>query len=1177
MFISILGLNAQNWIQSTVIKGSNIEPKYSVVDNAGNIYIYSTFTDTVYTFNNLKSYGVRDMILKKINAQGEVLWHNHIGSTKNDNAGGITKDENNNIYILGNYFGNCRFTLNDSIINTGNGDVFLAKYNPDGTFLWAKRICSATTNQGATDLKFDGSNKLVTTGYYTDSLIVGIDPANSDTLLANGYTANFIAVFDVDGNLQWSKRILGTYNLSRIIKTDISQNGYYFGGYFQGSMYFDVGTITSYSPAAYDAYIYKTDFSGNGQWVRRIRGQNNENFRTLTTDEFDNVYILGNYSSPTIFVDSTETITKTYTGNSGGFDTFVGKYNRSGILQWFLRKGSSAKDIYNDFVVRNNVIFATGYFTNQIIFNNDTLKTSSSTNSDAFVAAFNEIGDPISGVSIVGTGNYEDAGTIVNMDANSRAYVSGYYRSQQIQIGSQTYTSSNVNKSDLFFAIYQQSFQAVITNEQMVSCNGLSDGMLTVTPYFGRPPYTYSWSHNTSLNNPVADNLPAGTYTVTITDANSTQAIKTAEVTQPQVLAINDLTTPVSCYNGSDGAIDVTVIGGTQVAGYNYFWTTLNGSGIVPLGQDQSGLTDGTYSLSVKDDNNCEASKDIVVTQPARFSYDGTVVTDIFIPPGSNGSINLTVTGSNSPYTYAWTGPSGSGFTASSEDIANLSAVGLYNLTVTDSKSCTADTSIAVIDNFTMVAQVTAKTDVLCFGADDGTATVTVYNSTATPFTYQWSDGVTLTDIATRTNMPSGNYSVLVTDAALNTSRATIKINAPPAALNLLLDPQDLHCYQDSSGVIDLTVTGGSTPYSFSWSNTYTGEDLVNVAAGTYTVTVTDANGCEAIGSQNLIEPNAIALDISLSGEILCYGGNNVSATANASGGFGSFSYLWDDPGTQVTKTANELSAGTYHVTVTDENGCYETGSTLITQPDSLSLEVDVNNPCPGGTDGSLIADASGGTGPYDYEWSNDVYERINTDLAAGTYGLKVTDHNSCNIEREFTLTNLDTVKVALVEVTPPTCDGPSNGMISIYATGGTGVYEYSADDGLNFVSDSAIGSLAEGTYLVVVRDDRECSSEAYPVVLIISETCALVVYDAFSPNADGKNDVWNIGNISGFPSCSVKIYNTWGTLVFSSNGYGTPWDGKHDGKDLPSGTYYYVIDPGDGSGAITGAVSLVY
>ncbi len=185
----------------------------------------------------------------------------------------------------------------------------------------------------------------------------------------------FIAAFNLDGDHLWSKKVLGNSNLSRFRRVDISENGYYFGGYFQGSMFLDVGTITSYVANTYDAFIYKTDFNGNGQWVRRIRGTATENFRTLTTDEYDNVYILGNYNSTTIYVDSTETITKTYTGNSGGYDTFIGKYNRSGILQWFIRKGSTAKDIYNDFVVRNNVIYATGYFGNQIIFNHDTLKT----------------------------------------------------------------------------------------------------------------------------------------------------------------------------------------------------------------------------------------------------------------------------------------------------------------------------------------------------------------------------------------------------------------------------------------------------------------------------------------------------------------------------------------------------------------------------------------------------------------------------------------------------------------------------------------------------------------------------------------------------------------------------------------------------------------------------------
>ncbi|MBN1791220.1 MAG: gliding motility-associated C-terminal domain-containing protein [Bacteroidales bacterium] len=922
--------------------------------------------------------------------------------------------------------------------------------------------------------------------------------------------------------------------------------------------------------------MYKTDLSGNGEWIRKVYGSQTENIQAVTADEYDNVYVLGNYGSPILYVDSTATLVKSHTGNLGNFDTYICKYNRSGVLQWLILKGSPGKDIYNDFILGNNIIFATGYFTNEIIFNNDTLTTSGLANSDAFVAAFNQIGDPISGVSIVGTGDYEDAGTTVNMDASSRAYVSGYYKSPQIQIGDQTYTSNNINKSDLFFAIYQQPFQAVITDERDVSCNGLSDGMLTVTPYFGRPPYTYSWSHNPSLNSPVADNLPAATYTVTITDANSVQAFKTETVTQPQPLAIAEIITPVSCNNGDNGAIDITVTGGTKTTDYSYFWTSLDGSGIVPLNQDQTGLTDGTYTVLVHDDNNCAVSEDIIVTQPARFDYAGTVVTPITVPPGSNGSINLSVTGGTSPYTFAWTGPSGSGYTATTEDIAVLGTAGLYTLTLTDNKSCTTDTSFAVTDNITMFAQVTAKTDVLCYGDDDGSATITVYNGTA-PYSYEWSDGITIST-ATRTNMVPGNYNVLVTDGAMNTSQVPVSINAPPSALNLVLAEQDLRCFQDNSGVVNLTATGGMLPYSFSWSNGYTGEDLVNVAKGIYTITLTDANGCIAQATAELDEPGAIGLDITITGAILCYGEQGISATANTTGGVGTFSYLWDDPGTQVTKTAYDLAAGTYHVTVTDENGCTKTSSTTLLEPDPLVIEVELTEPsCPGLSDGIIAPTVTGGTPGFDYSWSNGKFERYNTNIKAGIYTLTVTDNNNCTLVQDFTLTDPDTVKITSVEPTDLTCSGQADGSIAIVATGGTGTFEYSVDGGDSFITTATIDGLAQGDYIVQVRDGNGCVSENYPVDLVKSETCGMVFFDAFSPNADGKNDVWHIGNVESFPNCSVKIFNIWGIAVFSSDGYGEPWDGKHEGNDLPSGTYYYVIDPGDGSETLTGAVSIVY
>lgn len=1351
LLIFVLFLNnvslvrSQDWVYSTSINATQIEPKFSAIDNQGNIVILSFFSDTVNFNPIIKSYGVRDLLLTKLDPKGNILWSRHIGNLGADLAGGLALNNENDIYLTGTYVGNpVRFTPTDSLLNNGNGDVFIAKYNSDGDLQWAKRVASATTLESSTDLKFDGDNRLIMCGYFRDSLIIGNSIADFDTLKGNTYNSHFIAAFDSDANLIWVKGFIATdnSNASRIYKIAIGQDGYYFGGFFSRTIEFDIGTISSYSTTYYDAFIYKTNLSGEGQWIRRIRGSDHENFRGLTIDDFENVYFLGNFRSPTVYIDSTSTSIKTVSGNTGGYDTYIAKYNRSGNLQWFLRKGSTAKDIYNDFVFQNNVIYATGFFTNQIIFNNDTLRTSSALNSDAFVAAFNQIGDPISGVSIVGTGDYEDAGTIVKMDANSRAYVSGYYKSPQIQIGDQTYTSNNINKNDLFFAIYQQPFKAVITDERMVSCNGLSDGMLTATPYFGRPPYAYSWSHDAALHDPVADNLPAGTYTVTITDANDSTASIVGVVTQTAALAIDSVITPVTCYNnGQDGAIDITVSGGTKTGDYSYYWTTINGNGIVPLNQDQTGLAAGTYVVTVKDDNQCTITEDFTVLQPAPFNFSASDTTHIINPDIRKGSIDLEVTGGNAPYaSFAWTGPHG--YTASTEDIANLDSVGIYTVILTDGKGCVTDTAFTILDNLTMFAEISAKTDVVCFGDNNGSATVTVHNGTPN-YSYKWDDEPTARTAATRDNMGPGIYYVTVTDGAFKVSLPTkVVISSPSAALTINLASQNLRCANDNSGVINLTVSGGKLPYTYAWSNGYNGEDLVNVAAGDYTVIVTDKFGCTVQDGKTLTQPAGLWITPIFSGPILCHGDRSVDVTANVTGGLPStiyphYDFVWDDPGTQTTPTAYDLGAGTYHVTVTDSSLCSMTTAVIINEPDELSYTAVVTNPsCPGLSDGSIVITPVGGTGPdYEFIWDNNIFNRFNTNIPAGRYILTMNDANYCTLVDTFfladpepleitstditdvsclgksdgsitvaaqggtgtieyssdngvtfgtsnvlngltggdyivairdesncasvtlplfvavidtvkatysltdvtclglddgsididasggsgnyeysidggdsfsindstgaltagdyvvvvtddndclseeipvTLVVLDTVEIVQVTETDLTCSGINDGSIGVIATGGTGTYEYSIDGGTSFVTTSTIGTLAEGDYTVVVKDDEGCTSESVAAALARPEVCGLVIYNAFSPNDDGKNDVWNIGNAASFPNLDIKIFNIWGKEVFSSSGYAEPWDGTYNGNDLPAGTYYYVIDPGDGSDVLNGDVSIV-
>jgi gliding motility-associated-like protein len=290
--------------------------------------------------------------------------------------------------------------------------------------------------------------------------------------------------------------------------------------------------------------------------------------------------------------------------------------------------------------------------------------------------------------------------------------------------------------------------------------------------------------------------------------------------------------------------------------------------------------------------------------------------------------------------------------------------------------------------------------------------------------------------------------------------------------------------------------------------------------------------------------------------------------------------------GSGNTATISGLTAGIYNFTVTNASGCISpaTGNVVINAPPeaiTFSSETAADVSCNGFSDGSITIVVTGSTADYMYSIDNGVNyvdnDGVFTNLLAGSYQVRVRDLNNC--EQAGSNLVINQPLPLLIDTTSVThALGEVSGSILLVAEGGTSPYTFVLDrsnaDSVTKVNGE-FTDLIPSDYSAYAIDKNLCYSDTIDIIILQTST-KIKIYDAFSPNADGKNDVWNIYNISLYLKCSVTIINTWGSKVFTSNGYTTPWDGKYNDKDLPAGTYYYIIDLGDGSGVYSGPVSIV-
>ncbi len=334
----------------------------------------------------------------------------------------------------------------------------------------------------------------------------------------------------------------------------------------------------------------------------------------------------------------------------------------------------------------------------------------------------------------------------------------------------------------------------------------------------------------------------SGTYSSTIADINGCTTVSNSiTVNVSPALSVATTPTNVLCFGDATGTALAVETGGTPPVSFS--WNTVP----VQTTATATGLIAGTYSVTATDAFGCTATASAVITQPAAALSLSSTQINVSCNGGSNGSIDLTVNGGTSPYSYSWGGGQ------LTEDISGLSA-GTYSVIVTDANGCTANTSVTITEPAVLSAS-TTQIDELCNGGNTGSIDLTVSGGTS-PYSYSWSGGQTTEDL---TGLLAGTNSVTVTDANGCTTTASATITEP-TAISLSTTQVDVSCNGGNNGFIDLSVSGGTPGYTYSWSNSETTEDISGLVAGPYSVTVVDANGCSATTSATITEPAAIVI-----------------------------------------------------------------------------------------------------------------------------------------------------------------------------------------------------------------------------------------------------------------------------------------------------------------------------
>ncbi len=878
-------------------------PTYQKIGDANVIYGDGSTADTDISalflsseggpmvIGNMEAFGAGgdDAYVVKLDHLGEKEWiYTYGGSGEDVLHAGVTTSDGGTVLVGQSQCDSC-----------SSDPLFVMKLNASGIILWQKN--------------FDNI------GLYTQGWKI-IQTSNGDLVVAGrliGATNSdlFVTRLNSSGGMKWAKY----YPLSQgeVAKSVIET--------LDGGLLLTSNT-NKYSLPNSDAWLVKTDEDGNVLWTKNYNGSTNANMIRSVQLNDSSIVTLG-YTSSGFGVYSLVLIKTTRHGDLIWYKSIHPEHVNERLIPWTLELDNN-----NNLLLGGRIWNSTDDYSYLFAIKTDTsgIPFMSNRYGDGTFEGGYVVNDPLdNGYYVAGSAESFDANDLILFKADANGYTGDCYQDTVLvttSVRSSVATAQTLSATSLSATEVTTTIGRTATTNNLisidlrlslsstdVSCFGFNDGTATMAESNGFAPYVYFWDPN--ISGETISSLSPGVYVANVLDDNGCMVTDSIEIFEPATVSSVITASDVSCYSGSDGMAYVTPSGGT--APYTYFWS----NGI--LTDTISGLLPGNYSVNVFDDNNCLSSSIVSISEPDPLTHTLTG-TDNTCFGGANGTATATASNGTPPYSYSWSdGGSGSNRTGL--------AAGTYSVIISDSCGASITDSLVISEPDSMVVTLVVS-DVSCNGGTNGSVSTNIAGGTG-PFTYLWhKDGSTGSSLS---GQVAGTDSVTVTDACGQTITLTYVIGEP-ALFSVSITTTDATCYNFGDGSATANVSGGTAPYIYLWNTGHNTSMVSGLFDGSYSVSVTDSNGCFASNFAFVNEPDELLMSFDVV-DATCNGADG-EIIAMTSGGTMPYNYSWIGSAS-LTDTVTNATEGVYTLNLTDNNGCISIDSVVVgTRVDPVEL-----------------------------------------------------------------------------------------------------------------------------------------------------------------------------------------------------------------------------------------------